>query len=36
MCKFLGTLLAASVVLFFCASVVWFIVAVIVLIQSFL
>ena len=32
--KFLGTLLAASVVLFFCASVVWFVVAVIALIQS--
>ena len=33
--KFLGTLLAASVMLFFCASVAWFVVAVIVLIQSF-
>ena len=33
--KFLGTLLAASVVLFFCASVIWFVVAVIVLIQLF-
>jgi hypothetical protein len=33
--KFLGTLLAASVMLFFCASVIWFVFAVIVLIQSF-
>ena len=33
--KFFGILLAASVVLFFCASVVWFVVAVIVLVHSF-